>query len=50
MAADGVQHPWEFKWEAQLRYYWELHEAPPSGVAAKETIVVRMINAQALYG
>ena len=32
------------------RYAWEAHEAPPSGSGPCETLVVRMINAQALYG
>lgn len=32
MAAEGVEDVRDFKWESQLRYYWELHDAPPSGV------------------
>ncbi len=36
--------------ESQLRYFWEFHEAPPSGTHPQETMVVRMINAEALYG
>lgn len=32
------------------RYCWEFNETPPSGNAPSDTLVVRMINAQALYG
>lgn len=50
MAGRGVEDVRDFDWESQLRYYWEFHEAPPSGAHAGETLVVRMINAEALYG
>ncbi|CAG9464833.1 unnamed protein product [Pedinophyceae sp. YPF-701] len=50
MAEDGVESVKDFKWEAQMRYYWEHNEHPPSNVDPTDTIVVRMINAEALYG
>ncbi|GMH33280.1 hypothetical protein BSKO_01114 [Bryopsis sp. KO-2023] len=50
MAKDGVEDVRDFKWESQLRYNWDFNEQPPSGVHPQETIVVRMINAEALYG
>jgi|TARA_B110000967_G_C18819367_1_gene527812 dynein heavy chain, axonemal len=39
MASDGVQDPKDFKWLAQLRYFWQ-----------DDNLVVRMINAEANYG
>lgn len=42
MAADGVEDIRDFKWESQLRYYWEHHEAPPSGVPAQVSAVCCM--------
>ncbi|GFR45764.1 hypothetical protein Agub_g7181 [Astrephomene gubernaculifera] len=50
MAKDRVEDTRDFKWESQMRYYWEFNELPPSGVHPQETLVVRMINAEALYG
>jgi dynein heavy chain len=39
MSADGVSDPKDFKWLAQLRYFWEDGD-----------LAVRMINAEARYG
>lgn len=38
------------KYICVCRYYWEHDEAPPSGMPPGETLVVKMINAVALYG
>ena len=50
MVQQKVERLDDFNWEAQLRYYWEYNETPPSKVEPTETIMVRMINASALYG
>ena len=35
MASDGVEDIRDFRWESQMRYYWEHNAAPPSGVPAQ---------------
>lgn len=35
MAKEGVEDIRDFKWESQMRYYWEFSEVPPSGEAGR---------------
>lgn len=49
LAAEGIEgQPQHFSWLSQLRMYWELSPGQPD--RQDKTIVVRMMNAQAVYG
>jgi dynein heavy chain len=57
LASEGIEgQPQHFSWLSQLRMYWE---APPGGGSpgrqqqqqdGEQTVVVRMMNAEAEYG